>query len=52
MIEFKSGCILLDKKFKFRDNEIDEKLIVLLNNPGKNEPYLFCCTTSRERPPL
>jgi hypothetical protein len=51
MIEFKSGCILLDKKFKFRDNEIGEKLIVLLNNPRKNEPYLFCRTTSRERPP-
>ena len=53
MIELKSGCILFDRKFKFRDNEIGEKLIILLNKPNlrENEPYLFCRTTSRERPP-
>lgn len=51
MTELKPGCILFDIKFKFKDNEIGEKLIVLLNNPRENEPYLFCRTTSREKPP-
>ena len=47
MTELKSGCILFDTKFTFKDNEIGEKLIVLLNNPNlrKNEPFLFCRTT-------
>jgi len=51
MTELKSGCKLFDKKFTFKDNEIGEKLIVLLNNPGKEEPFLFCRTTSKEKPP-
>jgi len=51
MTELKSGCILFDTKFTFKDNEIGEKLIVLLNNPGKEEPFLFCRTTSIEKPP-
>jgi hypothetical protein len=51
MTELKPGCILFDTKFAFKDNEIGEKLIVLLNNPRKNEPYLFCRTTSKERSP-
>jgi hypothetical protein len=51
MTELKPGCILFDTKFVFRDNEIGEKLIVLLNNPRKNEPFLFCRTTSIEKPP-
>ena len=51
MPELKPGCILFDTKFKFKDNEIGEKLIVLLNNPLKNEPFLFCRTTSIEKPP-
>ena len=51
MTELKSGCILFDTNFTFKDNVIGEKLIVLLNNPRENEPYLFCRTTSRERPP-
>ena len=51
MTELKSGCILFDTKFTFKDNEIGEKLIVLLNYPGKKEPFLFCRTTSKEKPP-
>jgi len=51
MTELKSGCIFFDIKFTFKDNEIGEKLIVLLNNPGKEEPFLFCRTTSKEKPP-
>jgi len=51
MTELKSGCKLFDIKFTFKDSEIGEKLIVLLNNPGKEEPFLFCRTTSKEKPP-
>lgn len=51
MKELNPGCILFDTKFVFKDNEIGEKLIVLLNNPRKNEPFLFCRTTSIEKPP-
>lgn len=51
MPELKPGCILFDTKFVFKDNEIGEKLIVLLNYPRKNEPFLFCRTTSIEKPP-
>lgn len=51
MAELKSGCILFDTEFKFKDNEIGEKLIVLLNNPQGDEPFLFCRTTSIEKPP-
>ncbi len=48
MADLKSGCILFDIKFKFKDNEIGEKLIFILNNPKGNEPYLICRTTSKE----
>jgi len=51
MPELKPGCILFDTNFVFKDNEIGEKLIILLNNPRKNEPFLFCRTTSIEKPP-
>ena len=51
MPELKPGCILFDTNFVFKDNEIGEKLIVLLNNPRKNEPFLFCRTTSIEKSP-
>ena len=51
MTELKPGCILFDTNFAFEDNKIGEKLIVLLNNPRKNEPFLFCRTTSIEKPP-
>jgi hypothetical protein len=51
MTELKPGCIFFDIKFTFKDNEIGEKLIVLLNNPGKEESFLFCRTTSKEKPP-
>ena len=51
-MKLKAGCILFDTQFKFQDNEIGEKLIVLLNSPKKKEPYLFCRTTSQEKPPF
>lgn len=44
------GCILLHKKFEFKDGELGEKLIIILNSPDPSkEPYLVCRTTSQER---
>lgn len=44
------GCILFHKKFQFKDGELGEKLIIILNSPDPSkEPYLVCRTTSQER---
>lgn len=45
----KKGSILYHEKFKFRNGERGEKLLVLLNTPKlPSEPYLFCKTTSKQ----
>ncbi|MBW8003215.1 MAG: hypothetical protein FVQ80_14540 [Planctomycetes bacterium] len=49
MADLRSGCILFDTTFKFKDKEIGEKLIVILNNPLKGQPFLVCRTTSKEK---
>ena len=49
MADLRSGCILFDTAFKFKDKEIGEKLIVILNNPLKGQPFLVCRTTSKEK---
>uniref|UniRef100_A0A7V3N6F2 Uncharacterized protein n=1 Tax=candidate division CPR3 bacterium TaxID=2268181 RepID=A0A7V3N6F2_UNCC3 len=44
------GSILFHKQFKFKNGDIGEKLIIILNNPNpSNEPYLVCRTTSQEK---
>lgn len=44
------GAILFHKKFEFKNGELGEKLIIILNNPDPTkEPYLVCRTTSQER---
>jgi len=44
------GTILFHVKFEFKNGNIGEKLIVLLNDPKPSiEPYLFCKTTSRQK---
>lgn len=40
------GTVLLHEKFKFPDGEHGEKLLVILNTPANDEPYLVCRTTS------
>lgn len=40
------GTVLFHEKFKFPDGEYGEKLLVVLNTPTKDEPYLVCKTTS------
>lgn len=43
------GTIFFHKKFKFKDGGVGEKLLIVLNEPKKNESYLFCKTTSRSK---
>ena len=43
-----SGSIFVAKKFKYSDGTIGEKLLVLLNNPYQNIPYIVVKTTSKQ----
>ncbi|MEQ8187149.1 MAG: hypothetical protein ABRQ39_04200, partial [Candidatus Eremiobacterota bacterium] len=43
------GTIFYHKKFEFSDGETGKKLLILLNEPQGNEPYLFCKTTSKKK---
>lgn len=43
------GTIFFHKKFEFKDGEVGEKLLIVLNEPKKSESYLFCKTTSRSK---
>lgn len=46
----KKGSIFFHKEFSYKNGEIGEKLIVLLNEPkSPQEPYLFCRVTSQEK---
>jgi len=46
----KKGTILFHEKFKFKNGELGEKLLIVLNTPDlkKGEPYILCRTTSQE----
>jgi len=46
-MELKAGSIFVVKKFEFEDGFVKPKFLVQLNNPRKNEPVLFCLTTSQ-----
>ncbi len=41
------GSVLFHREFKFSDGECGEKLLIILNTPANNEPYLVCKTTSK-----
>ena len=43
------GTIYFHPKFKFKNGYTNEKLILLLNTPSKNEPYVFVKTTSQQK---
>ena len=38
-------------EFKFLDGATGKKLFLVINIPAKNENYLVCKTTSKEKPP-
>ena len=46
-----AGSIYLHEEFKFLDGSIGKKLFLIVNTPTKNENYLVCRTTSKEKPP-
>jgi len=41
------GVVLHHKAFEFPDGEIGNKLLIVLNTPSNDEPYLVCRTTSK-----
>ncbi len=43
------GTIFHHEEFVFKDGEIGNKLLVLLNTPHKNESYLIVKTTSQDK---
>ena len=44
-----AGEIYYCPKFPFKDGEIGNKCLVLLNSPINNDRYVFCRTTSRQK---
>ena len=42
------GSILHDTNFRFKDGEIGNKLLIVLND-GKNSPYIIIKTTSKKK---
>ena len=46
----KRGTILFHTKFQFKNGDIGEKLIAILNEPDPaKEPFLICRTTSQQK---
>lgn len=43
------GAILYHTNFKFKNGDTGKKLLILLNNPKINKPYLFVKTTSQDK---
>lgn len=43
------GTILFHRDFQFHNGQSGEKLIIVLNTPKDNEPYLCCKTTSKPK---
>ena len=46
----KSGEVIYFINFKFEDGSKENKLLIILNNPVGDEPYLVCLTTSKHKP--
>ena len=43
------GAIYFHPSFEFKNGDTGKKLVLLLNTPSKNDPYLFVKTTSRQK---
>ena len=43
------GTILYHQAFQFQNGEVSKKLLIILNAPQKDEPYLCCKTTSKQK---
>jgi len=45
----KAGDVFYFIKFKFDDGSTQNKLLIILNTPQNDEPYLVCLTTSQHK---
>lgn len=45
----KAGDIFYHNEYQFPDGSSGIKLLILLNNPVQEDPYLFCETTSQQK---
>ena len=45
---FARGSVFVADNFKYSDGTTGKKLLVLLNNPSSDDPYLFVKTTSQK----
>jgi hypothetical protein len=43
------GTIFLHRNLVFKNGVVGRKYLILLNTPGKGQPYLFVKTTSRQK---
>lgn len=43
----KRGTVFLHKNYQFSDGGIADKLFIIINNPGPDDPILTCKTTSQ-----
>lgn len=43
------GAIYFHPSFEFKNGDTGKKLVLLLNTPSKNDPYLFVKTTSQQK---
>lgn len=43
------GTILYHRAFEFKGGEVGKKLLIILNTPQDNDPYLCCKTTSQPK---
>ena len=44
----KRGTVFLHKNYQFPDGGIADKFFIIVNNPGPNDPFLACKTTSKQ----
>jgi hypothetical protein len=42
------GTVLFFKDFRFKDGSSKDKLVIILNNPQGDDPFLLCPTTSQQ----
>ncbi len=45
----KAGDVFYFINFKFKDGSTANKILIILNTPQDNEPYLVCLTTSVQK---
>ena len=44
----KQGSILLDNNFRFKNGNVNKKLLVVINSPAQKDPYIVVTVTSQQ----